>query len=258
MEIPILLGRNFAPGDDHRSTVIVSRRLALAMYGTVDVLGKRFPRTNPNRVIVGVAGDAPVIKIKSLNGAEQYAPLAPDGFDGVLLLARARRAPEALLNPMRQAAHDGDHKVLATARLMKKDFEETVQAPRLMSAVAGAVGLLTLCLACVGIFGVVSYGVTVRTKEIGVRLALGAERLSIVRLLLWQMAWPFGAGMLLGIAAAVPVGRLLENDPFNLRSTDAVAHVAAFVIFALAGGLAALLPAWRVVRFDPLQALRHE
>jgi len=257
MQIPILAGRNFAPGDDHRSTVIVSRRLALAMYGTVDVLGRTYPRTGRGRTIIGVAGDARVIKIKSLNGAEQYAPLDPDALGGALLLARAA-PPERLLKPMRDAAHAADPRVLASARLMKDDFEETVQAPRLMSAIAAAAGLLTLCLACVGIFGVVSYGVTVRTKEIGVRLALGAERSSIVWLLLRQVAWPFGAGMILGIAGAVPVGKLLEDDPFNLRAADTAAYASAFVVFALVGGLAALVPAWRVVRFDPLRALRHE
>jgi hypothetical protein len=257
MEIPILAGRNFAPGDNPRSTVIISRRLAERMYGTTDVVGKAFPPEG-DATIVGMAGDARVVKIRANNVAEKYSPLDPTEYATYVLLCRARSDATQLLAPMRAAARRADNRLLPQARRMRDDFAERLEGPRISSAVAGAMGLLALLLACVGIFGLVAFDVAQRTREIGIRVALGADRVSIVRLLLSHLAMPVGVGALVGIAGAIVAGRLLSGDPFYLNPLNPNVYVAAVAVLAVAGAAAVSVPARRALRVDPAVVLRHE
>jgi hypothetical protein len=260
MKIPIVAGRGLEAADDHRTAVVISRRLALEMYGTLDVVGHGFPKTKtkPEQTIVGIAGDAPLIAYQASNIAEMYSLVHPDQFDRLTLVVRARTNPEHLVGPLRDAARAADERVLAEARLMRTDFEQKLRGPRMASLLAGLTALLALSLACLGVFGVVSYGASLRTKEIGIRVALGAGNGAIVRLLLRQLTGPALLGILIGMAASLPVGRAFEGDPFYLDSQDTLAHAAAMLALFAAGGLAALLPTLRALRGDPLQALRHE
>jgi hypothetical protein len=260
LRIPLLAGRPFEPGDDPRSTVIISRRLAEAMYGTTSALGQAFPKNGPGekRTIVGITGDARLIKVQATNGAEAYYPIDPRSRDPLLLIARARRNPERLLDPMRAAAKRADSRVLAAARLMRMDFERRIETPRLSAQIASLVGLLVLALASLGIFGLVTYSVAARTREIGIRVALGAARPAVMALCVRQLAWPVGLGALFGVAAGIPAAQILARDPFYLQPADPVATLAPMVVFTLAGSAAALLPALRALRIDPVQALRCE
>jgi len=258
MRIPILAGRNFQASDDYRTTIIISKRLAERMYGTMNVVGQGFPKTRPDKTIIGIAGDANLIKIQANNVAERYSLFYPGQYEDLLLIARARAHPDRLLEPMRTAARQADDRVLAHARLMKLDFESKLQAPRLTSLIATLVGLLTLSLACLGIFGLISYAVSLRTKEIGVRVALGARSNSILGLLLRQLLWPVALGIVIGTGSAVVVGTMLGGDPFYLRINDPAGSLAALLVLVLTGGLAAIVPARRALRIDPMRALRHE
>jgi predicted permease len=258
MKIPIVSGRGLEANDDHRTAVVISRRLALEIYGTLDVVGHGFPKTKPEQTIVGIAGDAPLIAYQARNVAEMYSPVHLEQFDRLTLVVRARTNPERLVGPMRDAARAADERVLAEARLMRTDFEEKLRGPRMASLLAGLTALLALLLACLGVFGVVSYGASLRVKEIGIRVALGAGNGAIVRVLLRQLTWPTVVGIFVGMAASMPVGRAFEGEPFYLNSHDTLAHAAAMLVLFAAGGIAALLPTLRALRADPLQSLRHE
>ena len=258
MRIPLVAGRRFLPGDDHRTTVIISRRLAERMYGTLDVLGKGFPKHAPKMTVVGVTKNAGLIKVQATSVAEQYSPIDPAGYDGLLLVARARTNPERLLEPMRATARRADDRVLAATKLLKAEFEKKLQGPRLTSLVASMVGLLALALASFGIFGLIAYGVAARTKEIGIRVALGARSGSILSLLLRQLAAPAVAGIALGGTAGTLAARLLQGEPLYLNASDSTAPVAAIAVLAIAGGVAAMLPARRALRINPTDALRHQ
>ena len=118
-------------------------------------------------------------------------------------------------------------------------------------------GLLTLLIACLGIFGMVSYGATLRVKEFGIHIALGAEASSVVLLAVRQIVWPVAIGMVLGVAAAGPIGMALTSGPIQLQAADPAAYVGALLLFVTAAVIAALLPAIRVIKADPIQALRH-
>jgi predicted permease len=254
MQIPLLAGRLFGPGDE--KTAIVSRRLALEMYGTLDVLGREFPKSAGETVIIGVAADAHSIKVEANNVAELYLPLKPRDFSEVFLVARARTDADRLVPILREAA-SLDPRVIPTARAMHEDFDRRMLGPRIASAIAAGIGLLTLALACLGIFGVVSYGVALRTKEIGIRVALGAQHPALLRAIVRQVLTPVGIGVMIGLALAVPIGIALKGEPFYLENADPVAFVVALAAFAAAGAVAALWPAYQVLRRNPVEALRH-
>jgi predicted permease len=259
MRIPLLSGRVFGPAD--ANTVIVSRRLALAMYGTLDVLGQRFPKTiregeTEPSTIIGVANDAHSIKVEANNVSELYKPLVTTDFPEVFLVARARGDVAGLPRILRDAAMQ-DPRVIPDAHAMREDFDHRMQGPRLTSAIAGGVGMLTLALACLGIFGVVSYGVALRTKEIGIRVALGAQQTALLGAIVRQVLTPVGAGVAMGLLLAIPAGIALGSEPFYLDGADPLAFAFGLGVFALAGAVAAVWPAYRVLRRNPVEALRQ-
>jgi predicted permease len=256
MVIPLLLGRTFHSGDDPNTTVIVSRTLALRMYGSLEVLGRGFPRSKPVATIVGVVGDAHSIRIEAVNSSELYLPLLPDDPVQAILLVRARGDVTALPALLGDAATI-DTRVLPGIELLRDSFERRVMGTRIASAVALGTGLLTLAIACLGIFGVVSYGAMLRLKELGINIALGAGTRSVIRLAVRQVVWPTMIGMVLGVAAAGPIGLALTSGPIQLQAADPAAYAGALILFLLAALVAALAPALRVLRSDPVQALRH-
>lgn len=258
MRIPVLMGRDFESDDDRQTAVIVSEKVARTMYGTTDVIGQGFPKGTSQPIIVGVVGDAPLMEVMASNGGEQYAPMRPASSDNAVLLARARTDPAQLLAPMRQAARAADARVLAQARLMRSDFEGKLHGPRLASVITGLVAFLALALACVGIFGVVSYGAGLRTKEVGICLALGARPRSIVRVLSSGAARSGCIGVAIGLAAAWLVSEVFAGRPLYGQPFDATVYALAAIVLIATGAVAAVLPTLRMLLTDPLQALRHE
>jgi macrolide transport system ATP-binding/permease protein len=256
MRIPLIAGRLFGPSD--AGTAIVSRRLALEMYGTLDVLGRGFPKsaTKAEATIIGVAADAHSIKIGANNVVELYVPLKLADFSEVFLIARARSDADRLLPILREAATI-DPRVIPAARAMRDDFDREMQGPRMASTIAAGVGVLTLALACLGIFGVVSYGVALRTKEIGIRVALGAQQPALLRAIVRQVLTPVGIGVAIGLVLAIPVGLALGSEPFYLENADPIAFASALAVFFGAGAVAALWPAYQVLKRNPVDALRH-
>jgi predicted permease len=256
MSIPLLAGRTFAATDDPISSVIVSRLLATKMYGSLDVIGRGFPPSKPAATIVGVAGDAHAIRLGAVRSSELYRPLREADHVQAVMIARARGDAAAIAAVLREAAAV-DSRVLPRVGLMRDQFDQRVLGTRIVSVVVATIGLLTLIIACLGIFGVVSYTATQRTKEFGIHLALGAESHSIVKLVVRHILGPIAAGMMLGVALAGPIGRALTAGPAQLDPSDPAAYAAALAVFAMAAVVAALLPALRVLKADPIQSLRH-
>jgi putative ABC transport system permease protein len=255
MGIPIIAGRLFAPGES--DAVIISQRLAREMYGSGPVLGQGFPRSAPENTVVGIAADAHTIQVSATNVAELYRPLSLNDFSLVFLVVRARGDVTRLPPILREAAAL-DPRVIPSTRLMRDDFDHRMRGPRIASAISAGIGALTLLLACLGIFGVVSYGVALRTKEIGIHMALGARRSAIMRLILGQVLAPVASGMACGLLLAIPAGIALSGEPFYVQRVDPTAYALALGVFALAATLAACLPTFRVLKNDPIRSLRHD
>jgi putative ABC transport system permease protein len=255
MRIPILSGRAFGAHDDPETTVIVSRRVALEMFGTIDVVRQGFPKDEPRQTIIAVAGDAHLVNPQATDAGEAYTPLGDDAI-GASLLVRARTDPVRLLSPLRQASRAAATRVIPNVRLMRDDHARLLQVPSVVSSIVGGVALMALALACLGIFGVVSQGARLRTREVGIRLALGAPRPSIVRTLLRRTIRATGTGLTLGVVGALALSRGLGGAPFFVQSGDPLPYVVAALTLALAASAAAAIPTLGALGADPLKALR--
>jgi hypothetical protein len=216
MRIAVIAGRTFITTDER--AVIVSRRLAIEMFGTLDVLGRGFPRSHPTDVIVGVVGDAHTIRVHATTVAELYRPLRREDYAEATLVARTRDDAARLVPVLRDAAQ-AEPRVVPVVRLLRDEFDRRTRGPRIAAVIASAVGLSTLWLACLGIFGVVSYAATLRAREIGIRTALGATRGRLLGTLLRRVLSPVAIGMVLGLAASTPLAatwpaaRALRGNP---------------------------------------------
>jgi putative ABC transport system permease protein len=256
MEIPLLTGRTFAPADDPDTTVIVGRALAVAMFGSVDVIGRGFPQSNPASTIVGVAADAHAMNVGAVDTSELYRPLTDANYVEAVLIARGRGDAAALAPILREAA-SVDSRILPAVMLLRESFERRVEGTRVSSIIAMSTAAITVLIACLGIFGVVSYGAGLRVKEFGIRVALGAKRASIVRLAFGNVVWPTVVGAVVGIAAGNPIGQALTNGPIQIQPADPAAYAGALLLFGLAAAVAAAVPAIRVLQSDPVKALRE-
>jgi putative ABC transport system permease protein len=277
MGIPLRRGRYFTDQDRKGAVpvVIVDDTLVRKLFPDQDPLGKRISfefhgdRDNPQvvwREIVGVVGHVRHYGIASEPPFVQlYTPFAqlPIYFENrrpsMALVVRTSLAPEALAGSIRRElrAIDPDIPVYGVQTMATYLSQETEQ-PRLSVMLLSGLGGLALLLAVIGIYGVVSYSVTQRTREIGVRMALGATRRDVMRMVVGQASILIAAGVVIGAAASLALGSLMRNMLFEASARDPVTLgfiATALIVVAL---VASVLPARRATRVDPLVALRTE
>src|SRR5205823_11259486 len=137
-----------------------------------------------------------------------------------VLLARARSEPRQLLAPMKSAAKSVNERVIPDARLLVDDFARQTGERRAMSALLSGLALLAVSLTCIGVFGIVSYAATLRRKELGIRVALGANRRSVVLTLVREVRWPLQAGIAFGLFAALPFAAVFAGAPLYVQALD--------------------------------------
>ncbi|MBM3757134.1 MAG: FtsX-like permease family protein [Acidobacteria bacterium] len=257
-QIPLLSGRTFQAGDTRENAVIVSRRLAERMYGSPNVVGKAFPKSGegPRATIIGVAADAKLLKITATNTAESYSPMMPDNMNDALLMARVDNNH---LDALRAAANRVNPAITPAVHWMRDDFESRILAPKLMGFGAVAVGLLALSLTSLGISALVAYSVSLRTREIGIRMALGARAESVLWLIVRGLTWPVVIGASIGAFAVLGgLSTVLQGEPFFVDSSDPLAIAGALTALIVAALGASLGPAARALRIDPSTALREQ
>jgi putative ABC transport system permease protein len=269
--IPLLQGRAFTAQDtnDAPQVIIVSRSAAQRFWPGEDPLGKRlkFQRANqdtPWLTVVGVVGDA---RFTGLTGGagdnlDVYQPMEQSLFYPVRFIAavvRAKGEPAAVTPAIRQAiqALDPNLPIFAVSTLDRFVANATRQN-RTSAGLLSAFSLVALGLAAVGIYGVVSFSVSQRTNEIGIRMAMGAQRQDILKLVIGQGMWLAVLGMGIGLAIAFVVSRLLAKLLFGVSATDPVTFVGVSVVLAAVAALACYVPARRATRVDPMVALRYE
>ncbi|MBI4910677.1 MAG: ABC transporter permease [Acidobacteria bacterium] len=258
MRIPLLRGRNFLPDDEPRTNVIIAKRLAEHMYGTVDVVGRGFPKSKSSSTIVGVVLDARLIKITATNTTEIYEPLAPSAHESASLLVRTRQSPDRILDTLRIAARRVDSRILADTATISSNLDRRLSPSRLFGAVVSGIGALTLSLAAVGIFGLVAYCVSRRTREIGIRRTLGARDGAIVSSLIGDILIPLLGGLLLGSAAGLALAQALSGNPFYLDPRDFAGAAASITLLLAVVAVALFWPVRSALRLDPWKALRHD
>src|SRR5258708_26126962 len=187
---------------------------------------------------------------------EKLMPLAAKA---VAVVLRTAGDPAAVMGPVRRAVEQIDSReVIYGVATMDEVIAGSLAARRLSMILLGIFAALALVLSCVGIYGVISHAVGQRTHEIGVRMALGAQRIDVMRLVLGEGAKMALIGVAAGIAAALGLTRLIANELFGFTAPHPLTFAAVAILLTLVAMLACYLPARRAVRVDPMVALRHE
>ena len=262
MQIPILRGRAFADRDRARE-VVINEALARRSFPGEDPIGRQIAQgSSPGHdeaTIVGIAAD---VKQRGLNRAaesEIYFPqslLAPEEMD---VIVRAEGDPAALVPAIRaQIAQLDPDQPVTKVRTLEQVIERASGPQRLAAQLLSAFALAALLLAALGIYGVVSYAVSRREREIGVRMALGAQAGDVLRMVLREGLRLTFAGVLCGILAALALARLLAGFLYGVSATDPATYLGVAGTLALVAVLASLLPARRATRVDPGISLRAE
>jgi putative ABC transport system permease protein len=269
MRIPLLRGRAFDAHDkqDSPAVMVVNSLLASRFWPNENPIGKRLkigPPDSPNpwATVVGVVTDVRQAGFYGDQRMEMYATYQQDrrGFTAPRdLVVRTKGDPRLLAGPVREAIHsvDKDQPVF-NVKTMDEVWSTTVSRERFQTLLLAIFAALALALACIGLYGVISYTVAQRTREIGVRMALGANRRDVLKLVFRQGLALTLMGTVLGLTVAFWVTRLISEMLFNVTSTDPITFVGVAVVLNVVALLACYIPARRAAKVDPLVALRYE
>jgi len=263
LRIPLKRGRDFNEHDDAAAppVAIISEGMARGFYPNEDPLGQRIQVGNGSKPaeIVGIAGDVRDQALETAGRATVYEPAAQVPFQTMYFAVRTQNEPETLISGVRSAIRALDAELPIDAigtvdALVATSLSQRRFAMLLMAIFAG----LALVLAMVGIYGVISYAVTQATQEIGIRMALGAQRSAVLRMVAGYAGVLVVSGLAIGIAAALAIGRLIASQLFEVKPTDPTTYAAVAITLLATGLLSCAIPAFRATRVDPLVALRNE
>lgn len=268
MGVPLLSGRVFTDADraDGIPVAVLSEAAAARHFPGEDPIGRRilmgwsrFGRQVTGEVI-GVVGSVRNRELRSAPEPEIYFPAAQQASRTMAVAVRAAAGdPMALAGAVKAAVHEVDPGLaVAQLRPLSSVVAESVAADRFMARLLTAFSAVALLLAAVGIFGVISYSVAQRRREIGVRMAVGASRGDVVRLIVTGAIRLAGAGVLLGVIGALAASRLLQSLLFGVRPSDPVTFVASGVVLLGVALVASVLPAWTAARTPPASVLNTE
>ncbi|HKF51700.1 MAG TPA: ABC transporter permease [Candidatus Acidoferrales bacterium] len=269
MRIPLLRGRSFTEADQKGApyVAVVSQAFAERYWPNQDPIGKHFAKvsglTNPQYEVVGVAKNCHFNDLTSVIDPYFYLPLGQDYALSSLQILQIRSAapPDIVIRETQDVVRSlAPDLPLFDIHTMTESLD-TLQGFllfRLAAGLAAALGLLGLTLAIVGVYGVISYSVSQRTHEIGIRMALGAQRAEVLKMILGQGFVIVAAGLVLGCLSAFAAARLISNMLVGVSAADPATYSVVTLILALVALLACYIPARRAMRVDPMVALRYE
>jgi predicted permease len=257
MGIPILRGRRFLPNE--KNAVIVSESLARVQWPGEDPLGKLDASgTAAGEVVVGVAGSARLVALNDGDAVEFYRAAQVNDMPGMSVVVKTAGAPDDLLPMVKAIGQELDPKLLPMVWVMKKEFKRDTKTAENLAMEVSMVGVVAVLLASVGMIGLVMYAVTQRTKEIAIRLALGAGKAHVLVAVLRQFAWPVGIGLVVGAAGAAGLSQILRKVLYGISGLDALSYASAMLLLVGIIFVAALWPARRALTVDPMRALHCE
>jgi predicted permease len=266
MGIPLLAGRFFDAHDNLSAprVTMISEAFAKMYFPNQDPLGKHlsfgFPFESVGvKEIVGIVGDVRDVALGQNPGAMMYVPFDQAPFWGGNVVVKSALSLSSVVGTIRQEVHEIDKDLPVTDIAMLPDsIEASVAQPRFRTLLLGLFAAMALALAAIGIFGVISYSVSRRTNEIGIRVALGAQSADVLKQVLAEGARLAAVGLALGLAASIVVTRFLATLLFGVKPTDPLTFAVVAVLLAAVTLAACYLPARRATRVDPLVALRYE
>jgi putative ABC transport system permease protein len=264
LRTPLLGGRDFSEHDAATApaVAIVNEALARKFFSGSNALGRHFTRSGvPGDVeIVGIVADSKYESVRQTSPATAFfaaAQLPPDRTADEFVL-RTAVTPTAVIHAVGQTVAEVHQDISVTVRTLAEQIDDDLVQERLVATLAGFFGALALLLSMIGLYGVLSYLVSKRQIEFGVRIALGAQPASVMRLVLSEMAVVLAGGLVTGLAIAFVTVTLLKGMLFGLEPRDAATMITAVALLAAMALLAAYLPARRATRVDPMIALRSE
>src|SRR5208282_678860 len=266
--IPLLRGRTFTDADDEKAPLVgmINATVARRFFPNEDPVGKRFMFGHPSPkdppkwcTIVGVVADTRLYGLANPARLEVYVPVRQSPTRTMSLLVKSGVDPAALTSAIRGAVEsiDKDQPIFAIST-MKELVSNSVATRRMTLVLLGLFGGLALVLGAIGIYGVISYSVAQRTREIGVRMALGAPRLGVFQLVIGQGMRLAGSGIIIGIAAAFGLARLMSSLLYGVSPADLETFAGVAILLTLVAFAACYIPARRAMKVDPMVALRYE
>jgi putative ABC transport system permease protein len=268
--VPLLRGRFFTDADRAGApqVMIINEAMARRFFPGEDPVGKRLQTGDPNpnspwETIVGVVGNVKYTGLEAEETPTMYVPYTTPGWvswsRSMYLVVRSAGEPFALASALRQQVNALDQDLpVANLKTMEQLLHESVTEPRFRTSLLGLFAAVALLLAGIGIYGVISYAVTERTHEIGIRMALGAQTHDVLRLVVKQGMMPVLAGIAIGLAASLALTRLMKTLLFDVSATDPLTFTMIALLLTLVALLACWIPARRATKVDPMVALRCE
>ena len=265
--IPLLQGRVFAPADDSLGprVAVINATLARRLWPGEQPLGRTLlfpggPRGAPVPYrVVGVVGDVREGGLEEEPGPQMYFPIHAETPVNVALVARGTSPPAALLSVLRDAVRAADpSQPVYNLRMMDQVVSASIAARRTNTVLITAFGALALILATLGVYGVVAYSMTQRTRELGIRAALGATADRLVGLIAREMVWVGAVGVTLGLAGAWAASRVLESLVYDITVRDTLSYLTALLVLLATLAVATLWPARRALRLNPMDVIRAD
>jgi predicted permease len=264
MGIPLLRGRDFTPHMDGASMVIINQTMAAHLFPGQDPIGRTVREGKTTYTVIGVARNSKsrTIGEKPSDAVYLFLNAAPEkatSFFGTTLLVKTSMDPRVLASSVRDqiAALDPNMAVFNT-ETMQEHVDKSLLLPRISALLLGIFGAIGLTLASIGLYGVMSYSVRRRTREIGIRMALGAKRPTVLRMILRQGLILTVIGLAIGLGIALVLGRLTASVLYGTSGTDPLTFVTVSLVLFATAAVAVLVPALRAAHVEPTTALRYE
>jgi predicted permease len=262
---PLLGGREFTTADGSTAprVAIVNEAFVQMYFENRNPLGQRFYFTSNKKEPVEIVGIVKNGKYADLREKSQEFVFCPysqcAGSGAKTFYVRTSQGPETVASALRQAVHEIDSDLpVSEMKTMERQIDDSVFTERIISGLSAFFGLLATLLAAIGLYGVMSYTVTQRTREIGIRMALGADRRSVLKLVLSEVAVLIGIGVAIALPVSYPLAKLTQSLLFGVPTHDPSVLAGATCLLALVALLAGYIPAERAARVDPLTALRQD
>jgi predicted permease len=262
----LLSGRTFDwQDDDHAAHVaIVSKNLAEKLFPSGNAIGRHIDVTSDpkwqNLEVIGVVSDASLYDIRKDRPPTLYVPCTQyrEFMKWPTLLVQTSMPPAAIAGALRQTVESLGHEYIVSIKSVEQNIDRSILQERITAILSAFFGALALLLAAIGLYGLMAYAVTQRTREIGIRMALGAKRSSVLKAVLRETLVLVGAGVAIGLPCALAATRLIAHMLYGLSPNDPVTLGCAVGALLAVGLLAGYLPARRAMKVDPLVALRYE
>jgi predicted permease len=262
LHVPLLAGRLFTEADRGHNVALISERVARTVWPNENAVGqhfKRFDPSDPPFEVVGVVGDIRTVDLAEAPPPMVYVPYWYRSRTEAAIVLRTTVDPTALASAVRKAISEIDSQVaVPEIRTMEDVVDVSVAARRFQMQLLLTFAICALLLAALGTYGVVAYSVVQRTQEIGIRMALGANRSDVYRMILAEAVTPVLIGAITGVAVASMTGRVIASLLFEVRATNPLIATISCAILIVVGVVASLLPAAKAAVVDPMNALRAE